>query len=784
MSEAAISLMDFQSEAADRICEVTIDYMRDPAVMGRASKQRRIPFFQLLNSITASGKTLILADAVSSIAQMAMPKPVVLWLSKASVVVAQTYENLDAGGSYQSLLDDFEVRPLADYREEDLSTSNGSCLYFATVGTFNQRQRAEGSLNIFKSSIDAAATSTWESLKRRPDPTAARRPLIVIYDEAQNLSDQQTELLLELEPDAFLFATATVRFPAKFNTDVILPLKENGELTEADLVTVVDASRVATSGLIKNELVLVGRRAPMESVLDEMYKAFKQATKDAESEGLPGRPKAVYVCKTNVSELTGEKDSPKQPFLQRQAPPILIWRYLAETLKIKPSEIAVYCDLKVDKAHPLPSEFVLFNGGDSDYTQFTKGAYRHIIFNKALQEGWDEPYVYFAYIDMTVGSEIRAEQIAGRLLRQPGRKHYAAQRLNTAQIFVRVDAKSVFEKVVKEVGAKIQSGTTDIKIRVTKPGGEPPEELSPKKLATVPIASVVSDRAMGPITKQVDEMIDFSGSPGGSNTKGVGLQARIQRVVGEPGSEEFEWEAYGESATALARWIFQRELRSYHRDVGGLVLTSNADGTPTKFDARIGFGSKAELHISEVAARIGEIYTKEVYLKLRASNPYVVGSVLIDADEAVSFKNALHKKYDSLNSLEMLFAKAVDGLGDTWCRNPTGSGYKIPLIQPGKTSNFFPDFLVWHGSDVYAIDTKGSHLHTDAARKLQDIKPASGVATRVFVRFISDGKVTAAGPQPDSTGYTAWSFHADGSPKYVHCDDMVSAIRACLIPDV
>ena len=42
-----------------------------------------------------------------------------------------------------------------------------------------------------------------------------RRPLIVVYDEAQNLSDLQTNLLLELEPTAFLLASATLRFPAR-----------------------------------------------------------------------------------------------------------------------------------------------------------------------------------------------------------------------------------------------------------------------------------------------------------------------------------------------------------------------------------------------------------------------------------------------------------------------------------------------------------------------------------------------------------------------------------------
>src|SRR4051794_35823706 len=104
-----IALLDFQAEASEQLTERVVDYWNAPVRVGRAGKQRDIPFLQLLSSITASGKTLILADAVSATAKQLPVKPVVLWLSKASVVVAQTYANLDAGGTYHSLLDDVVV---------------------------------------------------------------------------------------------------------------------------------------------------------------------------------------------------------------------------------------------------------------------------------------------------------------------------------------------------------------------------------------------------------------------------------------------------------------------------------------------------------------------------------------------------------------------------------------------------------------------------------------------------------------------------------------------------
>lgn len=38
-----------------------------------------------------------------------------------------------------------------------------------------------------------------------------------------------------------------------------------------------------------------------------------------------------------------------------------------------------------------------------------------MIFNLSLQEGWDDPLVYFAYIDKSMESTIQVEQIIGRL---------------------------------------------------------------------------------------------------------------------------------------------------------------------------------------------------------------------------------------------------------------------------------------------------------------------------------------------------------------------------------
>lgn len=778
-----IDLYDFQATAADLIADRVTEYYNEPLEVGRGGRSRRIPFIQLLSSITASGKTIILADAVSSIAKQLPVKPIVLWLSKATVVVEQTYASLDAGGGLHDLISDFLVRPLAEYDRAEVRDASNPFLFFATVGTFNQKDKEEGSRRVFKSAIDDAAQSTWEALKIRADGSNTRRPLIVVYDEAHNLSDQQTNLLLELEPDAFLLSTATQRVPRRFSDEIIDVLHKIGEKSDSDLIAQVDAKAVADCGLIKTTIELVGRQAPMEDVIAEMLTEMAAAESDGIAYGLQGSPKSVYVCKTNIVEGSDERDNHKQPFAQRQAPPILIWRHLTEKLGVDPNEIAVYSDLKVDKNYPLPSDFVLFSGGDKDYEQFVSGSYRHIIFNQSLQEGWDDPLVYFAYIDKSMGSRVQAEQVVGRLLRQPGRRSYPADRLNTAQIHVRVESAGVFDEVVASVQQKIRSEHLSIKLIKNPPGSKPRVEYEPRATRTVPVAAIITDEAEEPIQRCLATMTDYRLDPG-VNTLGVGRTARVQKVVGAPGNEAFVWEESGHSAFVLARWLFTREVRRIYPNALGVALTSSGDGKPTKFDARVGLGSNAAVHIAAVASDVAQAFVDNVYLKLRKPNPYVVGPLLQSEPDVEPFAYSLHAGYDGLNPVERTFAQALDRTGLTWTRNPSRTGYSIPLIDPGKTENFYPDFLVWSGDDVYAIDTKGSHLHTDAMRKLVRIRAADATSPKVYVRFVSPGLVDESGPRKDSTGFTVWSFKPNGSPAFTHYEAIDAALARSLKPDV
>ena len=150
-----------------------------------------------------------------------------------------------------------------------------------------------------------------------------------------------------------------------------------------------------------------------------------------------------------------------------------------------------------------------------------------------------------------------------------------------------------------------------------------------------------------------------------------------------------------------------------------------------------------------------------------------------------TFSNALHEGYSGLNeSLELPFARAIDKTGLTWYRNPSRSGYNIPLISVGPTRNFYPDFLVWKGKDVFAIDTTGGHLLKEkTGRKLLSIEPAKPTSGRLIVRLVSEGQWNTDVEQEDTAGYTVWGRKQDNTLRAIHVDSVEAAVERSLAKD-
>lgn len=756
-----MELFQFQEEAAATVSDRFLEYLDDPPQAGTSKHPRAVPFFQALSALTGAGKTLILAEAVSQVAATMTVPPVVLWMSRGKVVVRQAFANLSPGGKYAHLLDNFTVRTLAEYDPQEAAESSSALLCFATVGTFNQRDKEKGSLTIFQSDIDNTETSTWDALKLRSTDSGVRRPLFVVYDEGHNLSDQQTELLMELEPDGFLLASATMRLPARLNQEVE-DLKRRG-WSEDRLITRVDTAAVVAEGLVKGTIDLAGYNSPMEETVANLISEMDQASEDAALHAPHIRPKAIYVCNTNmVADNAFLSDDPRQPFDQRQAPPILIWRYLVEQCGVDPTTIAVYASLKTHRDFPLPDDFTLYKGADNDYEQFTAGNYRHMIFNLGLQEGWDDPEVYFAYVDKSMDSAVQITQIIGRVLRQPNATHYASDRLNRAHFYVRVDRNEAFNEVVKEVDKELGGSGSGVKIVATAPGKKKPEELHPKFDLAVPMTGLDGSRAQGPIHELFKDFADYRADT--INSKGVGSRRVSRQKIGQT-SESGEWEVFDQAARVSARWVFHREVQRRYRPALNVVNLAEP-----KLNAIIGMGSPAFASVRELADKVVKNYIDGVRLVQRGPNPYVPGAILARAEEIEKFSNAVHAGYSGLNpSLEKPFAEALDRTGLPWCRNPSLSGYGIDLVAVGNTRMFYPDFLIWTDTRVICVDTKGGHLVREAAgRKLLNIRRKIGAERYLEIQFVSKGRWSNELEQEGPDGHTLWGLNDEGRIKARH----------------
>ncbi|MAR71573.1 DEAD/DEAH box helicase family protein [Halomonas sp.] len=766
-------LFQFQQDAASQMADRYVEYIADPIRFGRGSMRRDVPFYQALSSITGSGKTAILAQAVSEIVALSEIPPVILWLSKGKVVVQQSYANLAEGGKYDHLLSDITVRLLSEYNPEDVANSEEALLYFATVGSFNQKDREKSNLKIFSIDTDNIESTRWEALKVRETAEGQKRPLVVVYDEAQNLSDQQTTLLLEQQPSVFLLASATLRFPAQFDTEVIQQLRTQGGYSDEDLITTVKSSTVVTSGLVKGMISLNGLNVPMQETISEMLSDMRDAEAAAEAEKLSFLPKAIYVCNTNIlADDASQTDDPKQSFEQRQAPPILIWRYLTEQCGVPSEEIAVYADLKTHRDFPLPSDFVLFSGGESDYEDFVAEDFRHIIFNQTLQEGWDDPSVYFAYVDKTMESSVQITQVIGRVLRQPNATHYESDRLNTAHFYVRVDRNDVFAQVVEDVRKGLGGDAPEVRILTSPPGSEEPTSLGPKESRTVPRTAIDNTSTVQPVERVLTKVHDYSQDT--VNTRGVGRRRTVQQTIGVSESVDSEWVAFEQSNRVNARWVFRREVARRYRPA---LMVMNTDSE--KFDAKVGVGSSAYASLTDNAGEAVDEYLRHAVIKQLKPKPYEIGSTLVRRGAMESFNNALHEGYDGLNPFELNFARELDKTGLPWARNRSQTGYKIPLVTLGQTVWFFPDFLIWSGDTVICVDTKGNHLvEGDARRKLLSIQPHKDVSTTVEVRFVVEGTWKPDGTPDSKDGFSLWELSSGRELRTIPHEDLESVVKS------
>ena len=187
--------------------------------------------------------------------------------------------------------------------------------------------------------------------------------------------------------------------------------------------------------------------------------------------------------------------------------------------------------------------------------------------------------------------------------------------------------------------------------------------------------------------------------------------------------------------------------------------------------------SKADKLTEKLAREIVEAFYQNSDLVYESFKPFKFGTLRVPKN-APAFTNGLYERYTGFNRFELAFAKALDGPGQLWHRNPSSGGFYIPLLSEGDTALFYPDFIVWKKGDIFCLDTKGGHLLSDAvARKLFDIKEDG--KTKLQVRFITEGKQSELRGKVIKGGYTVWKMKAN-SPTPVHAETLDKAVTECL----
>ncbi len=435
-------LLPFQEEASAALRQAALQWVSYAASKGVPKYgPTRIPLLAQLRAVTGSGKTPVLAETVGGLGDA-----VILWTTRSSAVVEQTFTNLN--GKYRSLLPANaqiirDIPSQAVWRDL-VEAEKGLTVWVLTVASWNEADAdsngtTDARLRLRRPQPDwAGEGSPWDQLRDN-----LKRALWVVSDESHNQSSVQLDQLAGLGPVGFFMASATPVINDLFN-EWAKALNRNEEtrvLLEAAQVP-IRTRDVVEANLLKTTIEVIDYRSGVEESLDGTVEALARAQKAVNEESASVTPRAIYV----VERSNPPRGSPEDPR------PVAIWRHL-RSRGVRADQIAIFTDTK-----DLPDEAERV----TSLAQLTP-RFRHIIFNQSLQEGWDDPEAYVCYFDGVTKSFVRIRQILGRVLRQPSARRFDAEALNTATVILQTPA-DAYDSVISELRAEL---------RLYAPDGEP-----------------------------------------------------------------------------------------------------------------------------------------------------------------------------------------------------------------------------------------------------------------------------------------------------------------------
>lgn len=704
MTADSFRLFPFQEEAAQAIRDAALTWVVYAARNGAPKYgAATIPFLGQLKAVTGSGKTPVLAEAVGGLGD-----GVVLWTTRSTAVVEQTFANLS--GRYRSLLP-LRTQILRDIPSqvvwrEVIDGTEGLTIWVLTVASWNEAEAdsngsADARLRLRRPQPDwAGEGSPWDQLRDQ-----LKRPLWIVSDESHNQSAVQLDQLAALRPKGFFMASATPLVNDLFNdwAKALNADEQTRTLFEAGHVP-IRTRDVVDANLLKTTIELIDYRSGTEESLDGALVALQRVQNAADEEGASVTPRTIYVV---------EKSNPPRGS-REEARPVAIWRHLRER-GIPADEIAIFTDTK---ELPEDAERV------TSLSQL-EPRYHHIIFNQTLQEGWDDPEAYVCYFDGVTKSFVRIRQIVGRVLRQPTARRFAAEALNTATLILQTPAES-YDTVVGELRAELRLYAPDdepafatVRLKTRR---EPltPITVNPKaKKLSLPRRALLAPS----MTKADKDLKSSAARPWPQDALDAPGTGRKTVVSLEEGTDEVAYidvlrSARSQNGAFLRRRILQRNsfcVANIHPD--------RFQGPA--FEQFSCYGSQAQDELTTLAAQIVDHFEDRVRYQDDPDPDRAVWKVdeyRPRGQEMIDFERAAHSSYSraDLNPDELAFARAIDRCtGVVWTRNPATSnqGYGIPLPKKvGESSTFYPDFLIWHKDVCWALDTTGRHLLDEKVR--------------------------------------------------------------------
>lgn len=706
-----------------------------------------LPFLCRLRAITGSGKTPMLA-----MCSQKLGPSIILWTTNRGAVISQTVSNLSAGGKYSALLpEDTEVLELADLSPADWTqiceARNGLTIILSTVGLFNRDGEV---LNIHK---ERGGSSNWDLLAGT-GPSGRARPLYVIYDEAHGGTKAQFSRLSELNPRAFVLASAS---DLPEDLAYLLPGNTIDEKSAAlNLQTVtVKTPEVVEAGLLKTRLYLVDCNTSRFDALKEANdKWFELGQK------LSGIDEWPVMCCIVNSTMAG----------------LEVWESLTQTLKVDPRRIAVHLanvDRALAEANPnVPWGQLIDTHKAKKTPEALRGeGYSHIIWNLSLREGWDEPWAYVAYLDGRAKSNTDISQKIGRFLRQPNATPFDDNDLNSAYFYFNVPDED-FAQLVKVTQSDLEGQGYEV-ITFSNGAGRPGTSRESPCKEIVEISKVAE--SFGEDLSALDNILlsnvplfaaEMLKAPGRVSTRVLDL-----RVNAEDSS--LQKEELRDDNTEISVWDYLvLRLASHDSRIArknGTCFTHVVKNDP-KLRQKMQFGSPAMAMLNSSLTQILTQLNNEFRLEYEPDQVHVVKPFNLVSPDVYSddiakreryrvrtYKNALHDEYNGMNPFEVQVADALDSLGLQWCRNPSKTGYSIPIPVIGEgTAGFYPDFLLWTDKCLWAIDPKGAHLINDAIQtKLMGVSDVDGLPLKIRVALVLQGEyILGAADRPVKRGDT------------------------------